>query len=305
MLKIITGKNQVKLKYVILFSMSFLAMSLSCYAQDQTKPKNVKATQEKTTEPNDYINDEANDYINEGKQAEQTTSDTIQKDPYENYNRAMFQFNETIDDYILKPIARTYNTIMPPPLNTAIHNIFDNLSEIPTVINDLLQFNFYQATSDSWRFVINSTVGIGGAIDMATKTGLTRHYEDVGLTFAKWGWTNSSYFVIPFLGPSTIRDAITLFPYYYMTIYPYIHPLGKRYLILGARFIDLRAQLLRFEKVYKEIAIDRYVFIRSAYLQRRKYLTKQNGEIDDPYTTEDTKQTASDDNSEAYYLDDV
>jgi phospholipid-binding lipoprotein MlaA len=316
----------VKLKYIILFFISFLVMSLSCYAQevqDQTKteiaktvPTNTTKTvqtstaetaQTKTTEPNDYINeDDLNDYINGDEDVDQAVLAT-QKDPYEKLNRTIFKFNETIDDAFIKPIAKTYNALMPRPLNTAIHNAFNNLSEMPTVVNDLLQFNFYQATSDGWRFAVNTTVGIGGALDVAEKIDLARHYEDVGLTLAKWGWADSNYFVIPFLGPSTIRDTICLVPYYYMTIFPYIHPWWpKRYLLLGLRYIDIRAHLLRFERVYEEIAIDPYVFMRSAYLQRRAYLMKENANgLNDPYTAEDTKRAAADDSSETYYLDDV
>jgi phospholipid-binding lipoprotein MlaA len=296
--------------------MSFLVISLSCYAQEQTKTETTKTTQTSTTEtaqtsntePNDYLNnDNLNDYINGDEKTDQAALVAIPKDPYEKLNRTIFKFNETIDDAFIKPIAKTYNALTPSPLNTAIHNAFNNLSEMPTVINDLLQFNFYQATSDGWRFAVNTTIGVGGILDVAEKIGLNKHYEDVGLTLAKWGWVDSNYFVIPFLGPSTIRDTICLVPYYYMTIFPYIHPWWpKRYLLLGLRYIDIRAHLLRFEKVYEEIAIDPYVFMRSAYLQRRAYLMKENGNgLNDPYTAEDTQQAAADDSSETYYLDDV
>lgn len=305
----------MKLKFIILFFITFLAISLSGYAQEQTKTETTKATQASTTEtaqtsttePNDYLNeDNLNDYINGDGETDQAALYTAPKDQYEKLNRTIFKFNETIDDAFIKPIAKTYNALMPTPLNTAIHNAFNNLSEIPTVINDLLQFNFYQATSDGWRFAVNTTIGIGGALDVAKKIDLTRHYEDVGLTLAKWGWADSNYFVIPFLGPSTIRDTICLVPYYYMTVFPYIHPWWpKRYLLLGMRYIDIRAHLLRFERVYEEIAIDPYVFTRSAYLQHRAYLMKENGNIDDPYTSEDTKQAAANNNNEAYYLDDI
>ena len=271
-----------------------LSLSLISYAQNQAKPKNEQTPKNNSAQQNN--NAEKND---------NHVTDDQQKDPYEGYNRAMFKFNEDFDDYILKPAAKTYNALMLPPVNNATHNVLNNLSEIPTVINDILQFNFYQATSDSWRFVVNSTVGIGGILDVASKIDLPKHYEDIGLTLAKWGWVDSNYFIIPFLGPSTIRDAISLIPYYYITVYPYIKDWRWRYAALTLRMVDIRAQLLRFEKTYEQIALDPYVFMRSAYFQRRKYLMNGNNDIDDPYTEEDTKKAAADNNEEAYYLDDV
>lgn len=294
-----------------------LSITVAGYAQspstDDTN-KNANSKQSNTAaQTNNNSEDEGNYYLSEESSPTKTNADTNaepqdnqqQKDPYEKFNRAMFQFNEDLDHLILKPIAKTYDALMPSPANTAFDNMFDNLREIPTVINDLLQFHFYQATSDSWRFVINSTVGVGGILDVAKKTGLNPHYEDVGLTLAKWGWKDSNYLVIPFLNSSTIRDGISLVPYYYMTVYPYIKDWRARYAILGWRAIDLRAQLLRFEKTYEAAAIDRYILMRSAYLQRRQYLIDQDKNIGDPYTAEDAQKTAADDNQERYYLDDV
>ncbi|MGD9108791.1 MAG: VacJ family lipoprotein [Gammaproteobacteria bacterium] len=303
-----------------------LSISLVGYAQTPTKNTNDNTTNNQnntaqtnnndnttnnqsntaqTNKNNDNNSDDEKSYLTETDIEQQNNQQ--QKDPYEKLNRAMFQFNEDLDYLILKPIAKTYNAITPSPVNTAVDNVFNNLTEIPTVINDLLQFNFYQATSDSWRFVINSTVGIGGILDVAKKTGLSRHYEDFGLTLARWGWKDSNYLVIPFLNSSTIRDGISLIPYYYMTIYPYIRDWRSRYAILAWRAIDIRAQLLRFEKVYRAAAIDRYVLVRSAYLQRRRHLINQNKKLDDPYTAENTQKAvaADDDNEETYYLDDV
>ncbi|MGD9153851.1 MAG: VacJ family lipoprotein [Gammaproteobacteria bacterium] len=301
-----------------------LSTCLAGYAQTPTKNTNNNTTKNQsnaaqTNDNNNTTNNQSNtaqtnDNNSEEEEEEESyltetdidqQSNQQQNDPYEKFNRAMFQFNEDLDHLILKPIAKTYNALTPTPVNTSVDHMFNNLTEIPTTINDLLQFNFYQAISDSWRFVINSTVGIGGILDVAEKTGLSRHYEDVGLTLAKWGWKDSNYFVIPFLGSSTIRDGISLIPYYYMTIYPYIKDWRSRYAILAWRAVDIRAQLLRFEKVYKAAAIDRYILIRSAYLQRRKHLIDQNKKLDDPYTTENTQKAAADDNEETYYLDDV
>lgn len=292
------------MKYINGLLIIFLLFaSVAGYAQTLAKNANNNANKQSNTAQTNNNDHEEESYLTEKNTDQQ---DNQQKnDPYEKFNRAMFQFNEDLDHIVLKPIAKTYNAVMPGPANTAVGNIFNNLTEIPTVINDLLQFNFYQATSDSWRFVINSTVGVGGILDVAKKTGLSRHYEDVGLTLAKWGWKNSNYFVIPFLGASTIRDGISLIPYYYITVYPYIKDWRSRYAILAWRAIDIRAELLRFEKVYEAAAIDRYVLMRSAYFQRRKHLINQNNNLDDPYTAEDTQKSVANDNEEAYYLDDV
>ena len=129
-------------------------------------------------------------------------------DPYEPFNRVMYNFNDFIDRALLKPAAKLYNKIMPIPLRKGISNIFSNLDNIPTVANDVLQTNFYQAASDSWRFAINSTVGIAGFFDVAEDLGLERNFEDLGLTFAQWGWKTSNYLVLPFIGPSTVRDGL-------------------------------------------------------------------------------------------------
>lgn len=206
------------------------------------------------------------------------------KDPIEPFNRAMFSFNDFLDRLILKPVATVYNQIVPKPLAKGISNMFSNVDLIPTIINDLLQLNIYQAASDSWRFGINSTVGLLGFFDVACQIGLEPNSEDLGLTLAHWGYTRSTYIVLPFLGPTTFRDAIA-WPvnYQYMTIYPYIQPTSVRYRIFALGLIVKRADLLRFESVMQQAAIDKYVFVRDAYMQRRNYLIERNRQLGDPY----------------------
>ena len=195
------------------------------------------------------------------------------QDPLEKYNRVIFEFNDTVDVYFLKPIATFYNKIMPSVLNKGIHNMFNNIGELPTIANDVLQFNFYQMANDMWRLGINTTVGIGGFFDVASKMDLKPYTNDFGLTMAKWGWKNSTYVVWPFFGPSTIRDGIEIpVDYFAFSIYPYINPESTRYEIYGWGIIDRRAQLLQFQSVFEEAAVDRYVFMRNAYLQRRTSL---------------------------------
>lgn len=199
------------------------------------------------------------------------------KDPYEGFNRAMFTFNEKIDQYLLKPVARAYNAVMPRPLNEGVHNFFMNIGNLPTIANDLLQANFFQAANDSWRLVINTTVGVGGLFDVAERMKLKPYTNDFGLTLAKWGYANSNYLVLPFFGPNTLRDGIGLpVDYFAFSIYPYIDSTKTRYAVYGLGVVDKRAQLLKFQSVMDEAAVDRYVFVRNAYLQHRAYQIDQN-----------------------------
>lgn len=199
------------------------------------------------------------------------------QDPYEEFNRHAFQLNQGLDKAIFKPIATVYQTVLPWPVTKGIDNAFSNLGEIPTVINDLLQAKFYQATSDTWRFVINSTIGIFGLVDVASKIGLEKHYQDLGLTLAAWGYRNSAYLVLPIFGPSTVRDGIA-FPFNqtYFNVYPYIYPVSTRNTLYAMKLINTRAQLLEVDKLIKQAAFDRYTFERDAYLQRRQYQLEQN-----------------------------
>lgn len=201
----------------------------------------------------------------------------LAKDPLEKFNRAMFTFNDKLDIYILKPVATFYNAIMPRPLNQGIHNVFLNIGNLPTIANDILQFNFYQMANDMWRLGINTTVGIGGLFDIAGRIGLEPYSNDFGLTLAAWGYDNSTYLVLPFFGPNTIRDGIGIpVDYYAFSIYPYIKPYKTRYAIYGLGIIDRRAQLLQFQSVMEEASLDKYIFVRNAYMQRRAFQIEQN-----------------------------
>ncbi len=198
-------------------------------------------------------------------------------DPYENFNRHMFKLNKGIDQTLLKPAATVYKTVLPWPVTKGINNAISNLGEIPTFVNDLLQAKFYHATTDAWRFIINSTVGIFGLVDVASKIDLPKHYQDFGLTLAAWGYQDSAYLVLPILGPSTIRDGIGWsINQSYFSVYPYIEAVPIRNTLSGLNVVNARAQLLDTEKLIYQIAFDRYAFERNAYLQRRHYLIKRN-----------------------------
>ena len=213
------------------------------------------------------------------------------KDPYERFNRVMYSFNDFLDNAVLKPVATFYNKAMPKPLNKGIKNFFNNIDTLPTVANDILQGNIYQATSDGWRLAINTTAGIGGFFDVANNVGLEPNTEDFGLTLARWGYVDSNYLVLPFLGPSTPRDAIG-FPvnYYAFSIYPHIHPPIDRYELYALGVVARRADMLSFQNVMQQATIDKYAFLRDAYMQRRAYLIQRNKELGDPYLEKNKQQ---------------
>ena len=215
-------------------------------------------------------------YTSIGFAVEEVKPAASAKDPYETFNRHAFALNDRLDRAILKPIAKSYQFVMPKVGQKGVHNFYSNLRLIPSFLNDLLQANILQAASDGWRFLINSTIGIGGFLDVATYMDLPAHTNDVGLTFAKWGYENSNYLVIPFWGPSTVRDAIGLIPYYYITVYPYVYDYASNkawyWGLLAFDIIDMRSQLLDLDTVAKEAAIDPYAFQRNAYLQHRASL---------------------------------
>lgn len=213
------------------------------------------------------------------------TNLTNPSDPYEQFNRKIFAFNMAMDKYLFNPITTIYVTIIPDPVQRGVSNVFSNVAEIPTVANDILQLKIGHAVLDSWRFAINTVLGFGGVFDVATLFGFKRHYQDLGLTLARWGIKKSSYLVLPFLGPSTIRDAIGWAGYYYMTVYPYLKPWQLSYGLLGFNYIVIKAKFLPADKLVRE-AFDPYVFVRNAYLQRRDYLikgAKDQEPVDDDY----------------------
>lgn len=210
-----------------------------------------------------------------------------QTDPYENFNRNVYGFNKTVDKIVLKPAAIFYKKLLPWPVTKGVSNFFNNLNTVPTIINDALQGNGYYTARDTTRLVINSTFGIGGLFDVACYGGLPNHTEDFGLTLAKWGYHSSNYLVLPFLGPSTIRDTIAIpMDYYVFSPYPYIFPrYWDRVSLLALYYIDLRSQFLPLEGVMKEAAIDQYVFERNMYLQHRAVRIAENNACPGDTTT--------------------
>jgi len=193
-------------------------------------------------------------------------------DPFESYNRAMFSFNDGLDEYFLRPIAEGYDTVMPSPVKTGISNFFSNIGDIFVILNDLLQFKFTQAAEDTGRFIFNSTIGLYGLIDVATPMGLPKHDEDFGQTLAVWGIADGPYIVLPFFGPRTMRGTAG---FVVETAYDPIYEIKDddvRYGTIALRVVDTRYKLLKASRIVDQAALDKYSFVRDAYLQNRKNL---------------------------------
>ena len=216
-------------------------------------------------------------------------------DPYEAFNRPIYKFNSGFDKIVLRPPAKLYATVVPAQVRAGINNVYNNINMLPTVENDLLQAEGQLAIKDTWRFGANGTIGIGGIFDPASTFSLPPHSNDLGLTFAKWGDKKSPYLVIPLLGPSTFRDGMgMMFDYALFTPYPYIQSDAWIWGILGLRYVDLRSQMFDTEKLMAD-AIDKYAFMRDAYLQHRNYLItgeqQNNGDLYvDDESSEEQKQ---------------
>lgn len=196
-----------------------------------------------------------------------------ERDPFESYNRAMYNFNESVDRAVLRPVAQTYKDYTPQLIQTGVSNFFDNLGDLTNMVNNLLQFKIENAVSDFGRILWNSTVGIFGLIDVASHMGLPKHDEDFGQTLAVWGFPDGPYIVLPLLGPSTARDTVGLVGDIYVDPTFAIEKDGKVYWgLVVLRFINTRADLLSASRVLEQAAIDPYVFVRDAYLQHRRNL---------------------------------
>jgi len=194
------------------------------------------------------------------------------RDPWEGFNRNVFVFNEAFDADIMKPLAEHY-ALLPSFVKDCLSNMFANLRGPSNAINNTLQGKPAEAASDVGRFVINTTVGLVGCFDVATPMGLEKSDEDFGQTLGVWGFGPGPYMVLPFLGPSNVRDTIGIVGVEpFLDLNFYIDNATVEYSILALRFVNLRAQLLSTEKLIDQAALDRYTFIRDAFLQRRRYL---------------------------------
>jgi len=197
---------------------------------------------------------------------------TEPQDPFERYNRAMYQFNESFDRNVAVPVAEAYRNVVPDPINKGISNFFRNLDDVVVVINDVLQLKFEQAAQDATRIIFNTTFGLLGFIDVSTSWDLPKHNEDFGQTLGYWGVPPGPYFIIPFLGPSTIRDSAGLATdyLYFDPVLNQVDDVTLKWSLFTLNLVDLRADLLGVKGLLDTAALDPYIFTREAYLQRRR-----------------------------------
>ena len=194
------------------------------------------------------------------------------QDPFEEWNRGVQSFNDHLDNYLMKPIANGYQWITPAFVDRGVTNFFSNINDIGVTINDLLQFKLSQTGQDGARFLVNTTVGIAGFIDVAEKIDLPKHNEDFDQTMGVWGMPSGPYLVLPFFGPSSPRGVGGMIGDAAMNPISYLDSGVISGGLFGLNATDLRADNLTNEKIATEAAIDRYGFFKSAYLQQREYL---------------------------------
>lgn len=193
-----------------------------------------------------------------------------QKDPFEPLNRGVFAFNDTLDRAVVKPVAKGYSAVMPVPAKTMVNNFFSNLDDVVVTVNDLLQLKFKQAISDASRVIFNTTFGVFGLINITDR--LEKHNEDFGQTLGYWGVPTGPYLVLPILGPSTIRDGTGRYADSFASVISNTKHVPTRNTAWAVEGVDTRAGLLEQEKVLDSAIIDRYSFIRDAYLMHRQSL---------------------------------
>jgi phospholipid-binding lipoprotein MlaA len=215
------------------------------------------------------------------------------RDRFERSNRAVYRFNDALDRHIGKPIARGYVKVTPRPVRTGISNFFENLGYTTVIVNDLLQGKLKSFGGDTARLVVNTTLGIGGLFDPATRMGLPTGDEDFGQTLGKWGVPPGPYIVLPVFGPSNVRDTVGFVGDQFTDPKFYIKNFYVSLGVTGMDLVDKRAELLSTDDVLGR-AYDPYVFIRNAYLQRREYQVKDGTQADDVEIFEDDASSPAD-----------
>ena len=199
-----------------------------------------------------------------------TTGASDERDPWEGFNRGVFAFNETMDDFVFEPVGKVYDFITPDPIDDGVSNFFGNIAMIPVIANDLLQFEFTQLANDTVRFFINSTLGLLGFFDIAGDANLQSSGEDFGQTLAHWGMGPGPYLVVPFFGPATVRDA-TGFAVDRGLISPLAHIDDDltRAGLLTLNYVDFKSDILSTSDLIGEASLDKYDFIKNAYYEKR------------------------------------
>ena len=200
-------------------------------------------------------------------------------DPFEEINRKTYAFNEKLDEILVKPIAETYSKA-PPKIKNGVTNFFNNLEEVDTFINQLLQGKPKKSLNDLTRFIINTTIGLGGFIDVASKMGLQRHEEDFGQTLAVWGVSEGPYIMLPFLGPSTLRDTVSRPVSSFLSVSFHMTETDVNIALKSIDALETRERLLDVESL---LSGDKYSFVKDAYIQSIMYEVKDGINVDDSF----------------------
>ena len=194
------------------------------------------------------------------------------RDPLEPVNRGIYKFNDHADHLLIRPASELYRGLVPAFVRTGVSNFFSNIGDVIVALNNLLQGKVTLAALDASRIVVNTTIGLLGTIDVATELGLEKHNEDFGQTLGRWGFGPGPYLVLPFLGPSSVRDGIGLLGDWTADPMTYVDPVRARNQLYGVFFLSRRTELLETSRLLDVAALDPYEFLRDAYLQRRRNL---------------------------------
>jgi len=194
------------------------------------------------------------------------------RDPWEGFNRGVYGFNETVDVYVAQPVARAYVKVLHQEIRSRVGNFFSNVQDIFIGVNNFLQGKFEEGVNDWARFTFNTTFGLLGIHDVASEMGLEKHNEDFGQTFGRWGAPPGPYLILPFLGSSTVRDGAGTAIDWTVAPLTEVRPIALRNTLFGLYLVNTRADLLEAGRILEEAALDKYVFQRDAYLQRRRSL---------------------------------
>ncbi|MFO1217721.1 MAG: VacJ family lipoprotein [Burkholderiaceae bacterium] len=203
-------------------------------------------------------------------------------DPFEGMNRAVFAFNEKVDEIVLKPVATGYVKVVPELVRTGVDNVLGNIGDLWSAVNQLLQAKPVAAIEMGFRFVVNSTFGLGGLFDIASDAGLERRSEDFGQTLGRWGLGPGPYLVLPFLGPSNIRDAAALPADWKASPSGLLREPRDSNATTAVSLVNTRAKLLSVSRVVDDVALDKYVLVRDGYLARRRNLVYDGDPPEEP-----------------------
>jgi len=201
-----------------------------------------------------------------------TTGDGDPRDPFEGFNRGVYKFNEAVDEAVAKPVATAYRDGVHEEIRNRVRNFFSNIGDVFIGVNNVLQGKFFEGFEDWMRVTFNTTLGLLGIHDVASDMGIEKHNEDFGQTFGRWGIGDGPYLILPILGSSTVRDGVGTAIDMYADPLGEVRPINLRNSLIVLRLTGARADLLEASRILEQAALDKYVFQRDAYLQRRRSL---------------------------------